>query len=217
MWLTHLSLLRTTFEKCWESQLSLNPLKSHFWVKYRLILGHVVSRDEISIDEAKVKLILKMPPPSNEKQLQGFMGYVGYYRHFIKMFDEKARPMYVLMKQFTWTDEYTRSFRTPQRLPHQSPDSLNTRLEQGVSCTYWCICPHNRRSVSSTWKWDPRPPNYFHRPLVKHRQAKREALVMVYSVKMFWHYVLACRFSFFVDHYEVIYIDEATMTSSGDA
>ena len=59
----------------------------------------------ISTDEAKVKLIYDMPPSKNEKQLQGFMGYAGYYRWFIKMFAEKARPLYALLKQYTWTEE----------------------------------------------------------------------------------------------------------------
>ena len=90
-----------TFEKCREYQLSLNPLKCQFWVKHGLILGHVVSRHEILTDEAKVKLILDMPPPTNEKQLEGFMGYAGYYRRFIKMFADKARPLYALLKQYT--------------------------------------------------------------------------------------------------------------------
>ena len=97
-WNTHVALLRLMFEKCSEYQLSLNPLKSQLWVKHRLILGHVVSRHGISTDEEKVKLILDMPPPANEKQLQGFMGYMGYYRRFIKMFADKARPLYTLLK-----------------------------------------------------------------------------------------------------------------------
>ena len=42
-WHAHLALLRVTFEKCREYQLSLNPLKCQFWVKHGLILGHVVS------------------------------------------------------------------------------------------------------------------------------------------------------------------------------
>ena len=57
-WHAHLALHRLTFEKCKEYQLSLNPLKCQFWVKHRLILGHVVSRHGISTNEAKVKLIL---------------------------------------------------------------------------------------------------------------------------------------------------------------
>ena len=70
----------------------------------------MVSRHGISTDEEKVKLILDMPPPTNEKKLQGFMGYAGYYRRFIKMFVDKARPLYALIKQYTWMEECTRSF-----------------------------------------------------------------------------------------------------------
>ena len=69
-----------------------------------------MSQHGISTDEAKVKLILDMPPPANKKTLQGFMEYAGYYRGFSKMFLKKARPLYALLKQYTWTEECTHSF-----------------------------------------------------------------------------------------------------------
>ena len=38
------------------------------------------------------------------------MGYAGYYKHFIKMFVDKEKPLYALLKQYTWTQECTHLF-----------------------------------------------------------------------------------------------------------
>ena len=35
---------------------------------------------------------------------------------------------------------------------------------------------------------------------------EREVLGMVYAVKKFWHYLLANKFIFFVDHQELLYL-----------
>ncbi|MCO5555452.1 hypothetical protein L7F22_008997 [Adiantum nelumboides] len=79
-WEEHLSCLKKVFEKCRLYRISLNPFKCQFWVKHGVILGHIVSKNGISTDEVKIKVILELPPPHNYKGVQRFMGHVGYYR-----------------------------------------------------------------------------------------------------------------------------------------
>ena len=67
-----------------------DPLKCQFWVKHGVILGHVVSRNGISTDLNKIKLILELLPPTNFKDVQQFMGHIGYYRRFIYMYADLA-------------------------------------------------------------------------------------------------------------------------------
>ena len=52
---------------CHYYRISINPHKCQFWVKHKVILGHIVSRNGISTDEGKVKLILELSPPKNYK------------------------------------------------------------------------------------------------------------------------------------------------------
>ena len=57
-WLEHLKYLRLVFERCRLYRISLNPLKCQFWVKHGVILGDVVSRNKISTDFNKIKLMM---------------------------------------------------------------------------------------------------------------------------------------------------------------
>ena len=41
-------------------------------------MGHIVFKNGRSIDEEKIKAIVNMPRPKNEKEFQGFMGHCGY-------------------------------------------------------------------------------------------------------------------------------------------
>ena len=109
-WLEHLKYLRLVFERCRLYRISLNPLKCQFWVKHGVILGHVVSKNGISTYFNKIKLILELPPPTNFKGVQRLVGHIGYYRRYIYMYADLARPLYHLLIDFTWTDECQKAY-----------------------------------------------------------------------------------------------------------
>ncbi|MCO5554910.1 hypothetical protein L7F22_008448 [Adiantum nelumboides] len=71
---------------------------------------HIVSKHGISTDMDKIKVIVDLPIPTNPRQVQVFMGHCGYYRRFIYMYAEIARPFYGLLVNFEWTPECTSSF-----------------------------------------------------------------------------------------------------------
>ena len=74
-------------------------------VRQGKILGHIVSKNDISTDFEKIKVIVELPRPRNAKQVQGFMGHCGYYRRFIYMYAIIARPLYALITVFIWIEE----------------------------------------------------------------------------------------------------------------
>ena len=74
------------------------------------ILGHIVSKNGISTDEDKIKVILQLPWPINSKQVQGFKGHCGYYQIFIFWFANIAQPLYALIVIFEWIEECEVSF-----------------------------------------------------------------------------------------------------------
>ncbi|RYA37908.1 reverse transcriptase family protein, partial [Enterobacter cloacae complex sp. GF14B] len=82
----HIDHLQKVFEKCRTYRICLNPEKSIFMVRQDRILGHIVSRNGITIDLDKIKVIVDFPRPTNAKQVQSFMGHCGYYRRFIYMY-----------------------------------------------------------------------------------------------------------------------------------
>ncbi|MCO5571845.1 hypothetical protein L7F22_025593 [Adiantum nelumboides] len=120
-WEEHLSCIRKVFEKCRLYRISLNPFKCQFWVKHGVILGLIVSKNGISTDEDKIKVILELPPPNNYKGVQRFMGHIGYYRWFILLFAKIARPLYKLLIEFKWTEECDQAYEVLKKALASAP------------------------------------------------------------------------------------------------
>ena len=51
-----------------------------------IVLGHIISKDGIHVDKAKIDLISKLPIPHTVKDIRSFLGHAGFYRRFIKKF-----------------------------------------------------------------------------------------------------------------------------------
>ena len=117
----HLLQLKLIFEKCRTYQICLNPDKCVFMVRQGKILGHIVSKNEISTDQDKIQVILQLPRPTNAKEVQGFMGHCGYYRRFIYMYAMIAKPLYSLLVVFIWTEECEESFHKLQTALSTAP------------------------------------------------------------------------------------------------
>ncbi|XP_042056220.1 uncharacterized protein LOC121800784 [Salvia splendens] len=63
-----------------------------------IVLGHVVSEKGIQVDKAKVDVISRIPYPTNQKEVRGFLGHAGFYRRFIEDFVKIAQPLTRLMQ-----------------------------------------------------------------------------------------------------------------------
>ena len=74
------------------------------------ILEHIVSANGIATNQGKIKVIVEIPRPLHYKGIQIFMGHCGYYRRFIYMYAEIAKPLYALLVKFIWTEECEESF-----------------------------------------------------------------------------------------------------------
>ena len=68
-------------------------------------LGHIVSDFGVSIDHKKVQDMMDWPEPKNVKELWGFLGLTGYYRHFIKGYAYIAAPLTDILKHnsYQWS------------------------------------------------------------------------------------------------------------------
>ena len=56
-------------------------------------LGHIVSEEGIQVDQKKIKVIIEWKPPRNITEVRSFLGFVGYYKRFIKGFSMTAALM----------------------------------------------------------------------------------------------------------------------------
>ena len=79
-----------------ESGFKLSKEKFMFCQKKISFLGHVISENGIETDPAKVQCVRDWKRPETVKELNSFLGFVGYYRRFIRNFSEIVHPLQLL-------------------------------------------------------------------------------------------------------------------------
>ena len=78
--------LKKVLKRCIEKDLVLNCEKCHFMPTSGVVLGHIISREGIQVDPAKIELISKLPSPTTVKEVKQFLGHAGFYKRFMQDF-----------------------------------------------------------------------------------------------------------------------------------
>ena len=82
-------------------------------------MGHIISKDGISVDPSKIRDVLNWKAPTSVPKIRSFLGLAGYYRRFVPDFSKIARPMTELLKKgvkFVWDDKCEQTFLTLRKL-----------------------------------------------------------------------------------------------------
>jgi hypothetical protein len=66
-----------------------------FAVTSGMLLGHIVSKEEIAMDPDKVKAILEAPTSHNAKALSRFLGQIRWHNRMIRHLADFATPLHV--------------------------------------------------------------------------------------------------------------------------
>jgi len=109
----HCEHLRIVLQILKEKQLFAKFKKCEFWLEKVSFLGHIISKDGISVDPSKVEAVSVWPRPNNVSEVRSFLGLAGYYRRFIEGFSKIATPLTALMRKnvkFSWSDACEESF-----------------------------------------------------------------------------------------------------------
>ena len=101
----HLKHISEVMRLLQSANLKVKLSKCSFFKKKIKYLGHIVSKDGISVDPDKVKAVKDWPTPKDNTEVQSFIGLVNYYRRMIKDMASVAAPLTDIMStpaHFTW-------------------------------------------------------------------------------------------------------------------
>ena len=102
----HEEHLRIVLSRLREHKLYAKFSKCEFWLSKVPFLGHILSRDGISVDPSKVQEVMDWKAPTSVHEVRSFLGLAGYYCRFIPDFSKIAKPMTRLLQKaekYKWT------------------------------------------------------------------------------------------------------------------
>ena len=99
-----------------------------------------------------------MQPPTMPKQVQAFLGLVGYYRKFIKGFAKIAKPLTMLTQQqvkFEWTPTHHTTFVHLKRGHYTGTHTMLPKSKKGTLSTQMPLTMHaEHNSHMNMMEWN---------------------------------------------------------------
>ena len=205
----HANHLRLALQTLREKQLYAKFNKCEFWLDQVVFLGNIVSGEGIKVDLKKIEAVLNREPPKNVPELRSFLGLARYYRRFVKGFSIIAAPLTKLLRknvEYKWTEACQSSFEelkakltTAPVLASPSGTSgfvvYSDASYQGLGCV---LMQHGRVIAYASRQLSPYEISYPTHDL--------ELAAVVFSLKIWRHYLYGETFQIFTDHKSLKYL-----------
>ena len=107
------TIMTSFLDRCVEQDMHLNADKIQINCEAVPLVRNTLSKDGLSPDLNKVRLIQEWPIPQNQKELQSFLGTVNYLSQFLIFLSDLRAPLQNLLKkdnEFMWTSTHQNAF-----------------------------------------------------------------------------------------------------------
>ena len=205
----HIARLRQVLSRLRESGLKVKPSKCHLLRERVPFLGHIISREGVATDPAKVQAVTSWPAPTTKSDVRSFLGLASYYRRFIKNFAEIAAPLYKLSTSgkesaFAWSLECERAFRGLKGRLVEAPVLAYPRFDLEFVLDTDASDFGIGAVLSQVQDGQEKVIAYASRALSKAERnysvTKKEMLALVFYAGYFRHYLYGRRFTARTDH-----------------
>jgi len=215
---------RRVFDVIREHNLYLKAPKCEFEKQEINFLGFRITRKGIHTDPSKVAALKDYPSPTNVREVRKALGFLSYYRRFVKDFSILAKPLTSLLKKdapFKWTEECEKAFcsltkrliTAPVLIPF-SPD-YPIILETDASAFGWGIvisqqlpdCKYRQPIVFDSGRFSPAEINY--------SVADCEFLAIIMAIRKYRYLLEGGHHpvQIYTDHRNLIYFTKAQQLS----
>ncbi len=206
----HLAHLVEVFSRLRKAGLRLKPKKCAFLRDEIAYLGHIISREGIRPDPAKVHKVQTFPVPTDVATLRQFLGLASYYQRFIPGVAKVASPLHDLTKKgsnFCWTSACDKAFQALKELMCDAPVLAYPRF--GADATFVLETDAGTLGLGAILSQSQpdgtvHPIAYASRSLQSAEKnygiSELETLGLVWAVKYFRPYILGYPCMVFTDH-----------------
>lgn len=208
----HIDNLAKIFRTLEEHNLKIQLDKSEFLQKEVAFLGHIVTSEGVKPNPDKIQIIKEWPLPSNEKQLRGFLGILGYYRKFVKDFAKITKPLTNALRKgekISHTKEFVETFERCKGILTSS----NILQYPDLSKPFILTTDASNFAIGAVLSQGPigsdKPIAFASRTLNKSEEKysaiEKELLAVVWACKYFRPYLYGRKFILYTDHKPLTY------------
>ncbi|KAJ9557738.1 hypothetical protein OSB04_012352 [Centaurea solstitialis] len=207
----HVVHLREVLEVLRRERLYAKFSKCAFWLEEVQFLGHIINREGIKVDPAKIEAVMNSEVPKAPTEIRSFLGLAGYYRRFIQDFSKIAVPLTRLTKKsepYVWGSEQQVAFDTLRQKLCEAPVLT---LPEGVE-DMTVYCDASRLGLGCVLMQRGRVIAYASRQLKPHEANypthDLELATVVFALKLWRHYLYGVKCTIFSDHRSLRYFLE---------
>ena len=229
-WEKHLENLYAVLKRLEKANLTLQLQKCHFFKKEVAFLGHIISTEGIKPQQNKIQAIKDIKLPDTVLALQSFLGFINYYKKFIRNFSNIAAPLYKLLKGTQvkkknntplgeWTTEQITAFET---LKASLSDEVTLKYPD-YSKPFFLTTDASQTAIGGVLQQrddngDLRPITFFSRVLNSAERnysvVEREALAIVWGLQTNRCLILGYEINIHTDHRPLVWILEKSHPNS---
>ncbi|KAJ9547520.1 hypothetical protein OSB04_020063 [Centaurea solstitialis] len=188
--------------------------KCEFWIREVHFLGHVVNKEGIHVDPAKIEAIKKWKAPKTPTETRQFLGLAGYYRRFIANFSKIAQPLTTLTQKdekFIWGEKQEEAF---QLFKHKLCNAPILALPEGTD-NFVVYCDASHQGLGCVLMQNKKVIAYASRQLKVHEKNYTthdlEIGAVVFALKIWRHYLYGTKCTIFTDHKSLQHILDQKM------
>jgi hypothetical protein len=204
----HEDHLRIVLQILRDKKLYAKLKKCEFWLNQVVFLGHVVSKDGITVDPSKIEAVVSWDRPTNVSEVRSFLGLAGYYRRFVEGFSRIAASLTHLTRKnakFEWKEECEKSFQELKQRLVTAP-VLTIPSSSGGFVIY---SDASRKGLGCVLMQHGRVVAYASRQLKNYEQNypthDLELAAVVFALKIWRHYLYGEKCEIYTDHKSLKY------------
>jgi hypothetical protein len=211
---SHLEHLKAVLDCLKKADFRLRLDKCDFGSHELEYLGMTLSGDGLRPSENKVQAVTVWPRPTTVTEVRSFLGFIGFYRRFIRMFSHIAKPLTDLTKSTVpasfgslWTEKHTESFELLKVALTTAPVTILPQT--GPTARFVLATDASKFAIGAVLMQDQgqglQPISFMARRLhdaeTRYSVHDQELLAVVKAVEYFRHYLDGCdRFTVVTDH-----------------